>query len=327
MNKYIPAYPIDTLFNSNQKMFTFDEQNCIMTKYYSWKVGAPVLTVDSPPDIEPNIWFSGPLTISLAPVNEGSQMYYLITTSSYTSADNADNLYTGPFTIDSTTYVYTRAYLEGWTDSGSVSNYFMITGVLQPVEFTPVPGAHPGPISVTLSCPGVYEDYIYYTLDGTDPVPGNANTFEYSSAISVNETTTIKAIAVEPNWGNSPVSTGVFEIAPVIDAVVAELLPVSQAWTQSEFTNDIRERWFSVNILESGIYFLNWADSYQGEDEDTVDVYVSFYESDRTTVVGGTNAVSSGYTTPRDVLLMPGTYFIKVYPYSSGVGSFRLRLY
>ena len=40
---------------------------------------------------------------------------------------------------------------------------------------------------------------IYYTLNGNDPVVGNADTYEYDGSIDIYETTTLKAVAVDDN--------------------------------------------------------------------------------------------------------------------------------
>ena len=50
---------------------------------------------------------------------------------------------------------------------------------------------------------------IYYTLDGSDPT---TSSLDYSSAIAIEETTTIKAIAVADNHNNSNVATATYTI-------------------------------------------------------------------------------------------------------------------
>ena len=60
------------------------------------------------------------------------------------------------------------------------------------VSFEPAAGKYATTQSVTLTSEGA--DHIYYTTDGTAPSDQSA---EYSTAISVSETTTIKAFAVK----------------------------------------------------------------------------------------------------------------------------------
>ncbi len=69
-----------------------------------------------------------------------------------------------------------------------------LTPVADPTGYT----FHTAPISVTLSC-GTSGTTIYYTNDGTDPIkPGGVEettAIEYTGAISISKTTTIKARA------------------------------------------------------------------------------------------------------------------------------------
>lgn len=74
--------------------------------------------------------------------------------------------------------------------------------------FSPVAGTYYEPQSVTLSCatPG---STIYYTTDGSDPTTSST---EYTSAIPVSETTTIKAIATADGMDPSPVASATYTI-------------------------------------------------------------------------------------------------------------------
>ncbi len=75
--------------------------------------------------------------------------------------------------------------------------------------FSPATGTYYEPQSVTLSCttPG---STIYYTTDGSTPTTSSA---EYSSAITVSETTTIKAIATADGMDPSSIATAAYTIA------------------------------------------------------------------------------------------------------------------
>ena len=74
--------------------------------------------------------------------------------------------------------------------------------------FSPVAGTYYEPQSVTLSCatPG---STIYYTTDGSNPTTSST---EYTSAISVSETTTIKAIATADGMDPSSVASATYTI-------------------------------------------------------------------------------------------------------------------
>lgn len=74
--------------------------------------------------------------------------------------------------------------------------------------FSPKPGKYAGPVSVTLSHTSPLAA-IYYTTDGSTP---SKNSTPYTAPIQVNVTTTIKAIAIVPNYAQSAVATGKYTI-------------------------------------------------------------------------------------------------------------------
>lgn len=324
----------------------------VITRYYDWVVAQPDITTDVAPDVPPLSWFvSQPIEVTLTPVNPGSQIYYVVNTSSYTTVYDTDTLYTGPITIDpadhgdaATIYLHTRAYLDGWTDSGTAHNALRYTGVLQNLRFQDYyysysdllpPGPYPGPITVFIYSPDTYDD-IYYTTNGSVPDPEDTtNTFLYvsgsSGGIDINETTTIRAVATREYWGNSEILSGTFEIGPVIDATITTQLPLSIDHTSVEFTEDVQERWYAVTITEEGTYFLGFLDSQYGEtDVDTANGEVNVYESDGVTRAGGlTTAITSIYPAfgVRTLQLPPGTYLLKVSAVSGSTGFCRIRLY
>lgn len=74
---------------------------------------------------------------------------------------------------------------------------------------SPAAGTYDSAQSVTLTS-ATEDATIYYTTDGTDPT---AESTEYSSAISISETTTLKAIAVKDGLDNSNVLTAEYTIS------------------------------------------------------------------------------------------------------------------
>lgn len=53
---------------------------------------------------------------------------------------------------------------------------------------------------------------IWYTLNGTDPVPGAAGSTQYTGAIILRNAATLKAIAVRPEWRPSAIMTETYEV-------------------------------------------------------------------------------------------------------------------
>lgn len=74
--------------------------------------------------------------------------------------------------------------------------------------FSPSPGTYDGPIEVSLACQTTNAK-IYYTLDGSNPLHYG---IAYSSTITLEKTSTIRAVATKENWNNSSVSTAVYQI-------------------------------------------------------------------------------------------------------------------
>jgi hypothetical protein len=110
--------------------------------------------------------------------------------------------------------IFVATYLNS---SGGLSTLtFTITVVLPTAAtptFSPAPGTYSSSQTVTLSDATAGEK-IYYTTNGTTPT--TISTL-YSKAITVSATTTIKAIAVATNYGNSSVASGVYGIStPII---------------------------------------------------------------------------------------------------------------
>jgi hypothetical protein len=74
--------------------------------------------------------------------------------------------------------------------------------------FSPAGGTYTEAQNVEIYC-NTEGATIYYTLDGSDPT---TSSLDYSSAIAIEETTTIKAIAVADNHNNSNVATATYTI-------------------------------------------------------------------------------------------------------------------
>jgi uncharacterized repeat protein (TIGR02543 family) len=74
---------------------------------------------------------------------------------------------------------------------------------------TPAGGSYTSAQTVTLATTTAGAD-IYYTLDGTDPT---INSTKYSSAITINATSTLKAFAVKTGMTNSDILTAIYSIS------------------------------------------------------------------------------------------------------------------
>jgi len=82
------------------------------------------------------------------------------------------------------------------------------TSTVATPTFSPAEGSYSSTQSVTISC-ATTGATVYYTTDGSTPTTSST---EYSSAISVSSTTTIKAIATKSDMDNSGVASATYTI-------------------------------------------------------------------------------------------------------------------
>ncbi len=152
--------------------------------------------------------FTGSLQVTITDSTPGASIYY---TTDGTTPTPASKLYTGPFSVSTTTTVSATASAAGYLQSSVVSQtYTLQTQALSPT-FSPVPGIYTTTLNVVIAdaTPG---STIYYTTDGSTPSPGIGSTKQYSSAITVSATTTVKAVATAAGLSVSPVSSSTYTI-------------------------------------------------------------------------------------------------------------------
>ena len=102
--------------------------------------------------------------------------------------------------------------------------------------FTPSPGFYTSPVTVSISSETANAS-IYYTTDGT--VPTTSSTL-YTTPISLNQTTTVKAIATAAGYTNSPAATATYTF-PITVSNIAAFKAQTSAPTSQVFTigNDV----------------------------------------------------------------------------------------
>ena len=126
----------------------------------------------------------------------------------------------GVYTINSTSFVVGNA------NTANVQvriktikiNYISEKEEIAVPTFSPAGGTYSEAQTVTISC-ATEGATIYYTLDGTEP---NVNSDEYKSSITIEETTTIKAIAVKGEE-SSGIASATYTIEQQVPAKPASL--------------------------------------------------------------------------------------------------------
>ena len=125
-----------------------------------------------------------------------------------------------PFTISNGSASFTATNQTEFSSISVTYESSLFTFATSPIcmeqvatpTFSPAAGSFDSPQNVTISC-ATENATIYYTTDGTMPTTSSN---VYSTAISVSETTTIKAMATKANMANSNVATGIFTIESTI---------------------------------------------------------------------------------------------------------------
>lgn len=137
------------------------------------------------------------ITLTVVP-NEGYELESLV----YTDSSEHDILSTKSFAMPAANVTVTAKFKQ--------------LVVATPVA-NPVAGIYTSAKTVTLSTTTEGAD-IYYTTDGTDPTTSST---KYTAAIAVNNSMTIKAIAVKENWANSGILTADYTITGTVATPVA----------------------------------------------------------------------------------------------------------
>jgi len=135
----------------------------------------------------------------------GVTIYY---TTNGTVPSESSILYTGPILIDSSVTIRAIAKKSGWSDSSVITGMYTITGTVEAPLFSIDEGSYLLPQTVTLTT-DPSDAVIYYTTNGDTP---DSSSTEYTGPITINTTTTIKAIAIKPLWADSAISEASYSI-------------------------------------------------------------------------------------------------------------------
>lgn len=150
--------------------------------------------------------FIGSLQVTITDGSAGAIIYY---TTDGSTPSVSSKVYSGPFTVTSTTTVKAVASGGGFLTSQSVSTtYTLQSQVVVPV-FSPAPGSYNSGQLVTISTTTA-NSTIYYTTDGSTPATSST---KYTGPVFVGLSGTLSAIATSAGLSNSPVATGGYLIA------------------------------------------------------------------------------------------------------------------
>ena len=200
--------------NDNSKIFSCYTSG--QQEVYLYKKATSITRVETPTfDPEAGTYYETQ-NVTIACATDGATIYYTLDGSEPTSSSD---VYTQAIPVSSTTTIKAIAMKDGMNPSNMATATYTIK-VATPT-FTPEAGTYGEGQNITINC-ATSGASIYYTTDETDPT--TASTLYDGTAISVTETTTIKAIAVKDGLDDSEIATATYTI------VLPCTIPFVETW-------------------------------------------------------------------------------------------------
>jgi hypothetical protein len=177
-------------------------------KILSWTLTSQTGSVTQTPVFSPAAGsFSTGQQVTLSDGTAGATIYYTIDGSVPTMSST---VYNSPISVDSgSVTIKALAQAPGFSASsvGSATYTIQLAATTTPT-FSPGTGTYTSAQSVTIA-DTTAGAAIYYTTNGTAPTTSSA---VYSSAVAVNASTTLEALAVAPGYAQSAVATAAYVI-------------------------------------------------------------------------------------------------------------------
>jgi hypothetical protein len=176
--------------------------------------------------------YTSPQSVTISDATSGTTIYY---TTNGSTPTTSSTVYSGPITVSATETLQAIAAATGYTNSPVATAAYTIAATALPAPaFSPAPGTYTSPQSVTISDSQAGTTF-YYTTNGTTPTTSSTL---YTGPITVSVTETIEAIAVEAGYTNSPMSSMLYSIAPMLPAPTFSLAAGTYATSQTVTIGD-----------------------------------------------------------------------------------------
>ena len=147
------------------------------------------------------------VAVTLSCGTVGATIYY---TTNGTTPTASSLVYSSPFALTNSVTVQAKAVASGLADSDIASTSYTILRipVVPAPTVTPINGLFGDSVKVTLKC-SLAKAIIHYTLDGSEPT---ANSALYKAAITVTNSSRLKARAYKAGYLDSPTASASFTI-------------------------------------------------------------------------------------------------------------------
>jgi Chitobiase/beta-hexosaminidase C-terminal domain/Bacterial lectin len=176
----------------------------------SWTYVVPSVVAAAVPTFSPA---GGPYTtaqtVTISDATAGATIYY---TTNGTTPTTSSSVYSSPITVSTSETLEAIAAETGYTNSAAGTAAYTIGATLPAPTISPAGGTYTASQSVTLS-DATAGTTIYYTTNGTTPTTSSS---VYSGAITVSASETLKAIAMETGYLNSPMASAAYTIVPIL---------------------------------------------------------------------------------------------------------------
>ena len=149
------------------------------------------------------------VSVSLSCTTPGSTIRY--STDGSTPTRSVGTIYSGAFTLTSTTTVNAVCYASGYSTSAVGTQTFTVELIALAPSIIPNGGNFTSTTSALLSTTTPFPYTIRYTTDGSDPI---ATSSSYTgSAIPISQNTTLKAKTFKSGYTDSPTTTATFNLS------------------------------------------------------------------------------------------------------------------
>lgn len=185
-------------------------QSDVVEATYTLKVANPYINSDNAP------------TVSLHCSGTPKATIYYTTDGTDPSTSDTRIEYNAPFTLNKTTTIKACAEYGDMERSETVEK--VVTLKTANPTFSPTAGTYSSEQSITISCENEGAT-IYYTTDGSDPTTSSA---VYSSAITISQTTTIKAFAKYGEYDESEIVSATYTIREISGDAFVKMTSIDQ---------------------------------------------------------------------------------------------------